>query len=224
MAKPEKEKSASAAEPDKQAATPFLRRRVGLLAVVVVLGAIVFAAVQLQRQASAPGEAAKTAAAPAVGGPFTLVDQNGRTVTEVDFAGKFMLIYFGYTYCPDVCPTALTDMGAAIDALGPDGNKVTPVFITVDPERDTSENLKEYVGFFHPRLVGLTGTPAQVTAAAKAYRVYYAKGPAAKSDALDYLMDHTSIIYLMGPDGKMKANFSHRTGVEAMAKRIKELL
>ncbi|MBI2586122.1 MAG: SCO family protein [Rhodospirillales bacterium] len=225
MAKPEKDGASHGGEPAKPAATPFIRRRTGLLAVVLIVGALAFAAVQLYQH---PGRmTGGTPTMPAVGGPFSLTDQNGKPVTEAGFKGKLMLVYFGYTFCPDVCPTALTEMGNAIEALGPAGDKVAPVFITVDPARDTPEHLKEYLAYFHPRFVGLTGTAEQVTAAAKAYRVYYAKaktGAAGASDALDYLVDHTSIIYLMGPEGGLKAHFPHGTGADAMAKKIRELL
>ena len=135
-----------------------------------------------------------------------------------------MLVYFGYTFCPDICPTALTDMGDALGILGEAADKVTPVFITVDPDRDTPEHLKEYLKFFHPRMVGLTGTPEQTAAALKAYKVYAAKAPVEGGDADDYLMDHTSIIYLMGPDGAYKAHFSHGVGTEDMAKGIRKFL
>ncbi|MFQ5618480.1 MAG: SCO family protein [Rhodospirillales bacterium] len=164
------------------------------------------------------------AAGSTIGGPFTLVDQNGRTVTAGDFRGRFMLLYFGYTYCPDVCPTTLTTMADAIDILDGDGESIVPVFITVDPERDTPEHLKMYVNYFHPRLVGLTGTPQSVGAAARAYRIYYAKAPQGGAAGDDYLMDHSSGIYLMGPDGAFRAHFDHGTGAEAMAKRIREYL
>lgn len=164
------------------------------------------------------------AAGSTIGGPFTLVDQNGRTVTAGDFRGRFMLLYFGYTYCPDVCPTTLTTMADAIDILDGDGESIVPIFITVDPERDTPEHLKMYVNYFHPRLVGLTGTPQSVGAAARAYRIYYAKAPQGGAAGDDYLMDHSSGIYLMGPDGAFRAHFDHGTGAEAMAKRIREYL
>lgn len=164
------------------------------------------------------------AAGSTIGGPFTLVDQNGRTVTAGDFRGRFMLLYFGYTYCPDVCPTTLTTMADAIDILDGDGESIVPIFITVDPERDTPEHLKMYVNYFHPRLVGLTGTPQSVGAAARAYRIYYAKAPQGAAAGDDYLMDHSSGIYLMGPDGAFRAHFDHGTGAEAMAKRIREYL
>jgi protein SCO1/2 len=158
-----------------------------------------------------------------IGGPFTLVDQDGKTRTDADYRGRHMLIYFGYTYCPDVCPTALSDMGLALDALGDDADKVVPMLITVDPERDTPERLKDYVSNFHPGMVGLTGDDAAVTAAAKAYRVYFAKSNAESAPG-EYLMDHTSIIYLMGPDGRYQTHFSHGTTSETMAERIRDKL
>ena len=111
----------------------------------------------------------------AVGGPFTLLDQNARPVTDTRFRGRWMLVYFGYTYCPDVCPTELQTIAAALESLGPQAAQVVPLFITVDPERDTPAHLAEYVGLFDERLIGLTGTPQQIADVARAYRVYYAK-------------------------------------------------
>ena len=158
-----------------------------------------------------------------IGGPFALVDQDGRTRTDADFRGNYMMIYFGYSFCPDVCPTALSDMIAAVDELGPLGLRIQPVFITVDPERDTPRALKRYVPSFHPRLVGLSGSQAQITAVAKVYRVYYAKvaDPAAGPD---YLMDHSSIIYLMDPKGRYVTHFSHGTGPQQIAERLRALV
>lgn len=156
-----------------------------------------------------------------VGGPFTLTDQNGRTVTERDFLGKYMLVFFGYTYCPDVCPTELQVMMAALDAMGPEAGKVQPVFISVDPGRDTPEVLKAYVGNFGPRLIGLTGSPDEVAAAAKAYRVYYAKA-GKTSSATDYLMDHSSIIYLMGPDGRFVRHMPYTTDAAKLAAELRQ--
>ncbi len=158
-----------------------------------------------------------------VGGPFTLTDQNGKRVTEQDFRGKFMLIYFGFTYCPDVCPTALQVMAAALDKLGPKGERITPVLISVDPERDTPTQLAQYVKSFHPRLVGLTGSPQEVEAVAKAYRVYFKKVADPKSTA-GYTMDHSSIVYVMGPDGQYRAHFTHATSPDVMAERLARLL
>lgn len=137
-----------------------------------------------------------------IGGPFTLTDTTGKTVTEADFRGRWMLIYFGYTFCPDVCPTELQAMAASLDQLGPLATQIRPVFITVDPQRDTPTALADYVKLFDDRLVGLTGTSAQIAAVAKAYRVYFARVDAKAGDA--YLMDHSSFLYLMGPDGKLR--------------------
>lgn len=158
-----------------------------------------------------------------VGGPFTLTDQNGKRVTEKDFLGKYMLVFFGYTYCPDVCPTELQVMMAALDAMGPEADQVQPVFISIDPGRDTPEVLKAYVGNFGPRLIGLTGTPDEVATAAKAYRVYYAKAGNTPS-ATDYLMDHSSIIYLMGPDGRFVKHMPYTTDAAKLAAVLKEAL
>ncbi|WP_142850544.1 SCO family protein [Telmatospirillum sp. J64-1] len=162
------------------------------------------------------------AAAVPIGGPFTLVDHTGKTVTEQDFRGRPMLIYFGYAYCPDACPTSLAIMAQALDMLGPQGEEITPVFITVDPERDTVETVAGYVQAFHPRMVGLTGTNEQVEAAKKAWRVYSAK--ANVESATDYLVDHSSIIYLMGPDGSFVTHFSHGTTPEAVAEGLRRYL
>jgi protein SCO1/2 len=154
----------------------------------------------------------------ALGGPFTLVDHTGRTVTERDFAGRVLLVYFGFTYCPDVCPTELGIIAAAIDAMGPAGERVTPVLVSIDPERDTPAALADYVARFHPRMVGLTGSAEQVAAAARAYRVYYAK--VRPRDSGDYLMDHSSFIYLVGPDGRVRSLFRPETAPEAIAAAV----
>ncbi|KZD12794.1 SCO family protein [Oceanibaculum pacificum] len=162
-------------------------------------------------------------AAALIGGPFELVDQNGQPRTDRDFRGGYMLIYFGYTYCPDVCPVGLQVMATALDML-PEAKakKVTPIFVTVDPSRDTVEQMKGYVEHFHPRMVGLTGSEEQVAKAAKAYRVYYKKVEDASST--DYLVDHSSIIFLMGPDGKYVTNFTHETRPEQMAETLAKVL
>jgi len=156
-----------------------------------------------------------------IGGSFELVDQNGQTRTEKDFLGQNLLIYFGYTFCPDVCPTELSKMSTAMDML-PAGANVTPVFITIDPERDTVEQVKAYVSAFHPKMVGLTGTPEQIAAAAKAYRVYYARNES--SGASDYLMDHSSIIYFMDEDGEFVAHFTIDSTPEQIAERVRDAL
>lgn len=162
-------------------------------------------------------------AAPAIGGPFELVNGQGQTVTEADFRGRYMLVYFGYTYCPDVCPTTLATMGQALDMLPPEtAEKITPVFITVDPERDTPELVGEYVKHFHPRLVGLTGTAEQIRTVTQAYRVYYQKVEEEGDDPDAYLMDHSAIAYLMGPDGAFLTHFSHGIAPEKMAETLAE--
>ena len=160
-------------------------------------------------------------ATPAIGGPFNLIDGDGKPVADADFRGKYMLIYFGYTHCPDACPTALQDMADALERLGPEASQqIAPIFITVDPERDTVGYIKGYAQQFDPRFVGLTGSADQVAAAARAYRVYFRKST---QDA-DYLMDHSSIIYLMGRDGKFLAHFTHQTSPEQMAAALKKFL
>lgn len=160
---------------------------------------------------------------PAIGGPFTLVDGDGRTVTDKDFRGKWMLIYFGYTFCPDVCPTSLSVVANALDKLAPPQlDKIVPVFITVDPARDTPQVMKDYAAAFHPKMVGLTGSPEQIAAVTKSYRVYAAKAKGA--DESSYTMDHSSILYLIGPDGAFVAPFTHGTSADDLAAALKARL
>jgi protein SCO1 len=151
----------------------------------------------------------------AVGGPFRLVDQNGRAVTEANFRGKPFLVFFGFTHCPDICPTALFEMSEVLRRLGPDAARTAVLFISVDPERDTPEKLKEYLSSFHPRIFGLTGSPAEIAEVEKAYRVYAKKVPL---DGGGYTMDHSAIVYLMDKDGRFVAPFNlKRTADEAAA-------
>ncbi len=159
---------------------------------------------------------------PVIGGAFELVDQNGRPFTEKDLKGKYSLIYFGYTYCPDVCPTELQTMTQALEMLGPLAGKIRPVMISVDPERDTPEVLKEYLTNFYPGFVGLTGTPDQVRKAGRAYRVFYRRTD--EKSASDYLMDHSSIVYLMDPEGRYLKHFAYGTSPEKMAEGIRKAI
>jgi len=157
-----------------------------------------------------------------IGGPFRLTAGDGRTVTDADFRGRWMLVYFGYTHCPDACPTALQDMANAVDALGPDAaRRVALLFITIDPERDTPALIQDYVSAFNAPITALSGTPEQIAAAARAYRVYYAKHP---RDDGGYDMDHSSIIYLMDPAGKLVGNFTHETPPDAITAKLKGVL
>ena len=150
---------------------------------------------------------------------FALVDHTGRAVTDRDFLGAYMLVFFGYTHCPDVCPTDLMVVGEAMDLLGAAGDKVRPVFITIDPARDTVAVMADFVGHFHPRLLGLTGTGEQIAAVAKRYRVRWRKffivedeaGGVAPVAEDEYLLDHTAAIYLIGPDGGGLSLFRHGT-------------
>jgi protein SCO1/2 len=154
----------------------------------------------------------------AIGGPFRLVDQNGQAVTEAALNGKPSLMFFGFTHCPDICPTALFDMSEVFKALGKDGDKVQAYFVSVDPERDTPEILKEYLSSFDPRLRGLTGDPAAVAAMEKAYRVYSKKIPL---DAGGYTMDHTALVYLMDKQGRFVAPFNLKRKPEDAAADLK---
>jgi protein SCO1/2 len=143
-------------------------------------------------------------AALTVGGPFSLIDGDGRPVTDQSWHGKYLLVYFGYTFCPDVCPTTLSNVADALDKMGAKADLLQPLFITVDPRRDTPAVVRQYAAAFGPRMIGLTGSPEQIAAAAKAYRVYYAEhrtGPGPD----EYSMDHSSVLYLMGPDGRFIA-------------------
>lgn len=157
----------------------------------------------------------------AIGGEFSLTDQDGHLRHAADFRGKFMLVYFGYSYCPDVCPTTLAMMADALDKLGPAGERIVPIFVTVDPARDTPKVLKAYLKSFGQRFVGLTGDAKAVAAAAKAYRVYYKKHPL---EGGGYAMDHSSLIYLMGPDGKFLTDYDESLGADSMAALLKKWL
>lgn len=202
-----------------------LSRAVLIFGVGLALFAVGVAAwlwTEMETRKATSSSAVTASGAALIGGPFELVDQTGTTRSEGDFLGRYMLIYFGYVYCPDVCPTSLSNMTQALDELAEDAPdkaaKIVPLFITVDPERDTVEVIESYAEHFHPEMVALTGNEAQVAKAAKAYRVYYAKAGEEGSD--DYLMDHSSFIYLMGPDGKYVAHFTHTAAPDEIAEAL----
>jgi protein SCO1 len=157
----------------------------------------------------------------AIGGPFHLVDQNGKPFSDQDMKGKPYLVFFGYTHCPDICPTTLFDMSQLFKQLGPDGNRVGALFITVDPDRDTVPVLKEYLASFDPHLRGLTGDQKAIDQAIKDYRVYAKKVPL---EGGDYSMDHTAIVYLMDKDGRFVAPFNLQRKVTAEAADLRRYL
>ena len=157
----------------------------------------------------------------AVGGPFRLVNQNEQTVTDQDFKGRPFLVFFGFTHCPEICPTTLFEVSEIIRNLGPDGDRVRAIFITIDPERDTPAALKEYLSSFDPRLSGLTGDPDAIAAVAKSYRAFYRKVPLEQGG---YTMDHTAIVYLMDKQGRFVAPFSLKRTTQASVAELRKHL
>jgi protein SCO1/2 len=203
--------------PEKQAAAPRF-----IMIAVAVAGILILAAGALVLAfRDSPKGAAGTRLASAIGGPFHLVDQNGKPFGDADLKGKWHLVFFGYTHCPDTCPTTLNELSLALGRLGKEREAVGIVFITVDPERDTPEMLKAYVDSFDAPITALTGTADEVAQAAKDYRVYYAKHP--RGDG-GYDMDHSAVIYVMDPEGRFTATFTPDSTPEAIAERLQKLL
>ncbi|WP_346910417.1 SCO family protein [uncultured Roseibium sp.] len=157
----------------------------------------------------------------AIGGPFELVNGNGETVTDKDFAGKPLAIYFGFTFCPDVCPTTLTEMQGWIEALGPDADRMNFLFVTVDPERDTPDVMRDYVGAFDKRIIPLSGSVDQVSEVVKAYRVYAKKVPL---DDGDYTMDHSAAVFLMNADNRFVGTIAYGEDEENALKKLRRLI
>lgn len=156
-----------------------------------------------------------------IGGPFQLTDQSGRTVTDKDLKGKPTLVFFGFTHCPEICPTTLYEITQVLDVLKDDAADVNAMFVSVDPERDSQEMLKTYLSSFHPRITGLTGTPEEIASIARSYRVYYKKVPL---EGGDYTMDHTAVVYLFDKDGEFVAPLNVRQEPEKAAQKVRELL
>jgi cytochrome oxidase Cu insertion factor (SCO1/SenC/PrrC family) len=154
-----------------------------------------------------------------VGGPFALIDHHGKRRTDADFRGRLMLVYFGYTFCPDVCPTDLLEIGQAMQKLGPQAKEVQPLFITLDPARDSAKHLAGYVPHFHPAILGLTGKAEAIAAAANAYKVYYKKVPGLSAAA--YSVDHTAFLYLMDRKGQYLGFFPPGTTADRMLEIIR---
>ena len=202
-----------------------MRRR---LLIVILAGFLVGAlggAAALIVTSSAQGPKVETTGTALIGGPFTLVDQNGKTVTDRDFRGKYMLIFFGFTHCPDICPAELQVMSAALDALGSKADEVVPVFVTLDPERDTPEAVGAYVKNFGKNFVGLTGSPTAIANAAKTYRVTYSKLEYKGKDGnYGYSIDHSALVYLMDKDGQYLINFTYGTPAAKMTETMRSYL
>jgi protein SCO1/2 len=193
--------------------------RIVLIASAFVVGlALTFGIVRLVVDRNGASFAGQTAA---VGGPFKLVDGNGKTVTDEDMQGKPFLVFFGFTHCPEVCPTTLFELSEVFKRLGPDADKTAGLFITVDPERDTPAVMKDYLSNFDPHLRGLTGDPKAVEQAIKEYRVYARKVPL---DGGGYTMDHTALVYLMDKQGRFVAPFSLKRSADAAAAELRKYL
>ena len=207
-----------------------MKKRVMRVAVALVLGLIlaaVIAAYQIQdekldrlaleeKQSGKPDIVAKN-----FGGPFTLTDQNGEKFTQEDLEGQSHLLYFGFTYCPAICPTELQKISRALNELGADGNDILPVFITVDPERDTTATMRDYIKLFHPRLIGLRGNKAQTKQVMDAYKIYAAK--VQTPEMSDYTVDHSSFIYWVDADGHLRRIFRIQDSAEDIVSAIRAL-
>jgi protein SCO1/2 len=200
-----------------------MTRRKTIIATAAVACVVVAAAswavsgwLSMQRGGAASGQAL-------IRSEFSLIDQTGKPVTNADYGGEWQLVFFGYTYCPDICPTTLNDVALILEDLGDEADQVRPLFITVDPERDTPEVMAAYVANFDPRIVGLTGTPEQIKQAAQAFRAYYAKVD--QGSAPDgYTMDHSAFLYLMDPEGAYATHFSPSEEPADVAEKIRAYL
>jgi protein SCO1/2 len=179
--------------------------------------AVVFGAVMLIAGRGGPA----VTQASAVGGPFSLIDGAGKTVTDQDMKGRPFLVFFGFTHCPEVCPTTLFEVSEVLRKLGPDADKAAALFITVDPERDTPAVMKDYLANFDPHLRGLTGNREQIDPVLRSYRVYSKKVPL---DGGDYTMDHTALVYLMDKEGKFVAPFNVKRSAEVAAADLRKYL
>jgi protein SCO1 len=226
---PQEEQKQEHEPPQRSNLSSTLARAFG---VFVVSGSVLFSVYMYQKAKADASvvKAVKSVGAPAIGGSFTMTSESGELMTESDFGNAHRLLYFGFTYCPDICPTELTKMSEAIevlDARGADafgGHSVVPVFISVDPWRDSIAQVREYIAEFHPRMVGLTGTPDQVQRMCRAFRIYYSKPPPRVRDGeIDdefYLMDHSAYMYLLDPSNKCIDYFSQAEPADHIAERI----
>jgi protein SCO1/2 len=193
--------------------------RIVLVLSAFAAGLVVFFGIVLLMTGGGTSPAIRTAAA--IGGPFQLIDQNGRPATDQDMKGRPFLVFFGFTNCPDVCPTTLFDVSEVMRTLGRDADRTGALFITVDPERDTPDKLKDYLASFDPRVIGITGDPAGIAAIEKTYRVYAKKVPL---EGANYTMDHTAIVYLMDKEGRFVTPFNLKRRPEEAAADLKRYL
>jgi protein SCO1/2 len=192
--------------------------RLSALGLRNLCGIVLAAAVLMSESAALAGTAPVT-----VGGPFMLTAPDGTTVTDQTYRGKWLLVFFGYTFCPDTCPTTLNEIATALEKLGPDAEKLQPLFITVDPERDTPEIMKRYTAAFDARIVGLTGSPQQIAAVAEEYGAYGA-AHRHKVGTQDYLVDHSTYIYLVDPQGKFVRGFDAQTPGDRIADSVRKTM
>ena len=198
--------------------------RLGLTVIIGLAAASLIAVYQIKSDSNINSKISGTSSVVAknFGGPFSLSDHTGKEVTDQDFTGRYRLIYFGFTYCPAICPTELQRISTVLKTLGATGEKIQPIFVTVDPERDTVDIMKNYVSLFHPRLIGLTGTPGQIETVKKAYKIYAVK---VQDDTMsDYTVDHSSFIYFLGPDDNLLQIFKVDDSVESISKTIRQFL
>jgi protein SCO1 len=200
----------------------MLRRLISFIIAGFLIGALAGAAIMILN-APQRGQPIESSGAALIGGPFALVDEDGKPVTDQDFRGRYMLVFFGFTHCPDICPAELQVMAQALDQLGDKAAEVVPIFITLDPERDTPAAMKAYVESFGPNFIGLTGSPEAIAAAAKAYRVSYAKVEN-KASPGDYSVDHSALAYLMDRDGHYLSHFSYGMSPDEMAEKLGRFL
>lgn len=199
-------------------------KKFGIVLWVVIIASVLFlGGLYIYKKSGGPGgesESLPLAPNPMIGGDFKLIDQKGREKTLADYRHKYLLVYFGYSFCPDICPTGLQAITEAMNVLGEKAKYVQPIFITVDPTRDTPEHLALYMENFHPKFDALSGSEEAVREAMNAYKVYAAKAADPKGENTDYLVDHSSLIYLMDPKGHYLTHFTHATPGEHIADKV----
>lgn len=198
----------------------IIRRALLIVCALIVVGGIALLLLNPPGSKTFPSKVSGVAL---IGGPFELTDHNGNKVTEKSYRGKLMLVFFGFTHCPDICPADLQVISSALDLIGEKAAEVQPLFITIDPERDTQENLAAYMEHFHKNIHALYGSKEQLEKAAKAYRIYY-KRVEDKDSPGDYTMDHTAFMYLMDRSGKYLTHFPYGTAPEKIAETLKKSL